>query len=102
MWIGVLRPPIVRMTIGRPQAQLADVHTMAHLLVLTPVDPYWDDLDAAIVADQNEGSRAPSSPEGRPVSVRCRTGFGFGRCQLPRWHRSIPVTRSLPPLAFHD
>lgn len=28
MWIGVLRPPIVRITISRPQLQPADVHRM--------------------------------------------------------------------------
>lgn len=38
MWMGVRRPFIMRMTIGRPQLQFGDVQTMGHLVRGCPVD----------------------------------------------------------------
>jgi hypothetical protein len=39
MWMGVRLPPIIRMTIGLPQAQLTEVHTILVVLLCVKKPP---------------------------------------------------------------
>src|SRR5688572_4901555 len=100
-WIGVLRPPIVRITIGRPQAQFADVHTMVHLLSLTPLTRLLGKTLTAAISKIRMGNRyallhwrvarSVYEPDGlwlRAMSQGTNLGVVRPRHTVPSWHRS--------------